>query len=356
MWNGFVEYRKNFPRIWFLFALTAVVNAVCLFSIGSEHYGLAAQVSNYLTFSFSVVSLGLLVALLRRRWDRVIFVYVLAFLPPVAAAVVQIGVTQGFVGRNAITTNVYQAASISHINLLGLAFILRMRRIKTEQRQARQEAWMSSRLADEQRKVVAMLSHEFRSPLAAIDRAAEMIEIGCAELNEAARERIQRIRAHPGRLVVRDESAMRCLQADAELLCVALGNIIENGFRYSPPDSPVTLRTTYTEEKEGNVLRFEVADRGAGMLPEEAEKVGALYFRGKSSAGTQGSGLGLYIARRVIDAHGGRLVVASRPGEGTQFTVSLRGAFVQAQAGVRSASSMDSDSESRVQRAAPWNT
>jgi signal transduction histidine kinase len=78
-------------------------------------------------------------------------------------------------------------------------------------------------------------------------------------------------------------------------------------------------RVEFTVEKiEGNGISFTVSDDGIGMDAETKNKMFTLFF---SSKGSQGTGLGLFIAHRVIKYHGGRVEVESQPGKGSRFTI-----------------------------------
>jgi len=78
-------------------------------------------------------------------------------------------------------------------------------------------------------------------------------------------------------------------------------------------------------ERENGVVRLSVADSGPGMTPEQAEHVFERFYRADQSRARTagGAGLGLAIVAAVADAHGGRVVASSAPGEGALFTVEL---------------------------------
>lgn len=95
-------------------------------------------------------------------------------------------------------------------------------------------------------------------------------------------------------------------------------NLIGNAIRYSPPDSQIWIRV----EREGDHARLIVADQGSGLSSEQAEVVFDKFERlGRSDEG--GSGLGLYISRKLARAMGGDLGVESAPGQGARFVLVL---------------------------------
>lgn len=108
--------------------------------------------------------------------------------------------------------------------------------------------------------------------------------------------------------------------ADRSRLERVVVNLLTNALKYSPEDAPVQLRLG----TDGNAIQLEVVDRGIGIAPEDLELIFGRYYRtaaGKSSA--SGSGLGLYIARLIVEAHGGRIDVSSEIGKGSSFTLVL---------------------------------
>ena len=97
-------------------------------------------------------------------------------------------------------------------------------------------------------------------------------------------------------------------------------NLLNNAIKYAPPGSDVTFRAWYGPE----TLYFEVDDEGPGILPEDVPHIFEEFFRSDSASETPGVGLGLSIAKKIMDAHDGQIIVKSLCGEGatgTRFTV-----------------------------------
>lgn len=97
-----------------------------------------------------------------------------------------------------------------------------------------------------------------------------------------------------------------------------LTNLIANAVRYSPDEGMVWIRT----EQEGDLACVIVADQGKGIAPEDQERIFHKFER-VDPAEPGGTGLGLYIARRLARAMGGDLTVDSAPGQGARFTLTL---------------------------------
>jgi signal transduction histidine kinase len=109
------------------------------------------------------------------------------------------------------------------------------------------------------------------------------------------------------------------VRADATRLEHVLDNLVENAIKFSD-EGPVELGAG---PSEGDVVEIWVADRGIGIAPERLPEI----FSGPAPSGQRsaptGTGLGLYLAKGVVDAHGGSIDVRSEPGAGSRFTVRL---------------------------------
>lgn len=112
------------------------------------------------------------------------------------------------------------------------------------------------------------------------------------------------------------------VEADPVLLRRVLDNLLENSHKYSPEaGSPIELRVS----REENAACFEVNDHGMGIASADLPHVFDAFFRGERSRsrGTGGVGLGLTLAKRIVEAHAGTISVRSNIGEGTQVSVRL---------------------------------
>ncbi|HUO31684.1 MAG TPA: ATP-binding protein [Bryobacteraceae bacterium] len=110
------------------------------------------------------------------------------------------------------------------------------------------------------------------------------------------------------------------VSADAGLIRLVIRQLVGNALKYSHPGTPIKLRA---DAQEGGVL-ISVADRGPGIPPDEQQSIFEKYYRGNQGRGNlTGMGMGLPIARQVIQAHDGRIWVESRPGQGATFFFTL---------------------------------
>ena len=227
------------------------------------------------------------------------------------------------------------------------------------------------RLDETKSSFVAIAAHELRTPLTAIMGYLELLTGGDAgslsdrqmdylRTAEVAAHRLLRItndlldvaRLEAGRLELvlqptdlaalvaavaaeqanqlQAKSQRLSLLASTDLppaLCDAvraeqiIGNLIANAGKFSPPDT--TIDVCLTEATEPGYLQVSITDRGVGISPEHQAVLFKPFGRigGAGATGADGAGLGLFIARSLIDLHGGRIWYESLPGEGATFHV-----------------------------------
>jgi sigma-B regulation protein RsbU (phosphoserine phosphatase) len=213
-------------------------------------------------------------------------------------------------------------------------------------------------------QLVGMVSHDIRNPLSVIHMSAHVLERGAAsEQQKAAVARVtravQRVQhliadlldftqarlggglsvrkapvdlhqviadsvgelaiAFPDRALRHQQSGDGHCQADADRIAQAVGNLVGNAATHGAPDQPITVRT----ESDGRQFRITVHNHGTpipeAVLPHLFEPM----VRGSEAGASKGVGLGLYIVREIVRAHGGRVDVRSSADAGTAFTLQL---------------------------------
>lgn len=246
---------------------------------------------------------------------------------------------------------------------LGLAFNRMARQL--DDYAARQREGEAAR-----REIIAAVSHDLRTPLASIQAMIEALCDGVVADPETVARYHQTIRAETERLnaligdlfeLSRIESGalrldreptslhdlisdtLRSIAARAEQRGVILGgnvpedlpfvpvdaariqrvlvNLVENALRHTPEGGQVTITAS---ERDGAV-QIDVADTGEGIDPADLPRVFERFYRGEKSRSRDrgGAGLGLAIARGIVEAHGGRIWVDSTRGQGSTFCLSL---------------------------------
>jgi signal transduction histidine kinase len=118
------------------------------------------------------------------------------------------------------------------------------------------------------------------------------------------------------------DAAAATVRADRVRILQVFRNLLGNAAVYSTAGMPIELRVRVSDE----TVRFEVRDHGVGIDPAQTELLFRPFSRlpGTATDAVQGSGLGLYIARQIVEAHAGRIGVESEPGEGSEFWFTLR--------------------------------
>jgi signal transduction histidine kinase len=219
------------------------------------------------------------------------------------------------------------------------------------------------RLFDARRELVAWASHDLRTPLANMQAMLEALEDGLAEPSAylpALREQVAvlsvlvddlfelaridsgqltlELRATPLAEVVR--SCLRGVEAEARHRHIALAadvdgtptalvapdkvervlfNLITNALRHTPSDGSVAVLV----RTQGPEVRVSVEDTGEGLEPEAQQRMFERFWRSDRARSTRGAGLGLAIARGLVEAHGGRIWAENRPGGGARVSFTL---------------------------------
>jgi len=111
------------------------------------------------------------------------------------------------------------------------------------------------------------------------------------------------------------------IQGDRRLLLRAIGNIVSNAFAYTGPDGKIEILV----QRNGDRCEILVADDGPGIPADQIDKIFHRFFRGEYARNAAGTGLGLNIARAIIERHAGEIIVQNRSTGGACFVVSLPG-------------------------------
>ncbi|HLZ27833.1 MAG TPA: HAMP domain-containing sensor histidine kinase [Chloroflexota bacterium] len=128
--------------------------------------------------------------------------------------------------------------------------------------------------------------------------------------------------ANPSHRVVADLPApLPAVNADVDRLGQVMNNLLSNAARYSAPNSDIRI----TADVDDEWVEVQVSDRGMGVAPEDCERIFEKFYRGRHGAtlAVRGTGLGLAVARQLVEAHAGTIGVRSTVGEGSTFWLRL---------------------------------
>ena len=186
----------------------------------------------------------------------------------------------------------------------------------------------SPRLAQDERSFVGRLRQQARDleriasgllTIGRLESGSLALALGPVDLEKLANEAAAASLA-PERVDVRRRQRPVAVRADPEHLRRALDNYIRNALAFSSDTAPVTVEVVENNGFGGVVVR----DRGVGFLPAEASSLFRKYGRLAGSNGQNGAGLGLYLTRLIVEAHGGRVAaVSDGPGHGAAFSLYL---------------------------------
>lgn len=218
---------------------------------------------------------------------------------------------------------------------------------------------------EEQRQFIVTVSHELRTPLAVIDATAQNLMRNIGQHADKTMVKLRKIYQASGRLsslldtylnnnrldvishgatpvevellpLLQDALSAACpladrhrlvlekdalperIRTDPDFLRLVLRILTDNAVKYTPPGTTVTLRA---KDLQGG-WSIEIADDGQGIADDEQELIFTRHYRGRSSAGTAGSGLGLALARHLMEMLGGTLTLAHSQ-QGATFCIWL---------------------------------
>jgi PAS domain S-box-containing protein len=216
----------------------------------------------------------------------------------------------------------------------------------------------------EQKRFASMLNHEFRTPLSTIDGAIQRLEATSSQVDEAHRARYRKIALATDRLIamlddylspermagigserqpnslaprqlleegaaqvraagrvasIRTRELPGSMRCDPEGLRLALKVLVDNAIVYTQPGTPIA----FGGRLAASGLELSVRDHGAGVPQDEQDRIFDKFYRGGNAAGLPGSGLGLYMARSIVEVHGGVLNMVTPPGGGAEFRIWL---------------------------------
>ncbi|EPH3388643.1 sensor histidine kinase [Klebsiella oxytoca] len=368
------DLKKNMLRLHQLLLAAIGLNIALQISIPLGFYGRAMQIEAGIFFIASPVLL-ITSWMLWRRKAVDMNTLLLGLLPPVyvVSAGLALLSVHGVIPFHTRVYSTWQYALIIHIVTVLIIAVLRVRaenRTLMRKQQLARELQIEREASFHQRQFMGMVAHEFRTPLAILEAALENLRLCPTVSTQSARlDRMQRATTRlvqltdnclaDARLSSRDLHADRqnaellpviyiaatvvdlslnhylhvicegqtvgpqspspVLFIDSGLLCIAIANLLDNSVKYSASGE---IRIEIYRLQKGFEIR--IGDRGPGIAPEQVEHIFERYRRGETHTTTPaGTGLGLYVARQIIQAHGGELCLAKNTADGCEFALTL---------------------------------
>jgi two-component system, OmpR family, phosphate regulon sensor histidine kinase PhoR len=176
-----------------------------------------------------------------------------------------------------------------------------------------------SRLADDTERMTRLTQSLLI--LARVEAAAERDEAHVVDVTLSAGEAVEAVEPPDGVAIATDVGDDLVASGDPVLLRQVLIGLLTNACKNTPPPGTVTLRAS--REEESGTVTIEVEDTGKGIPPGEQDRVFERFYRGSGSLESEGFGLGLSIAKRMVDVMGGKIGMRSSPGSGSTFWVRL---------------------------------
>lgn len=255
----------------------------------------------------------------------------------------------------------------TEVGQLSMAINVMLARLQESLESAKHSLRIARDKESQMRRFVGDASHELRTPLTSVrgylelyrsgatndvDRVMDKIDAESGRMTLLVEDLLALTRAEGSRLekrtvdlleltlsaassgraawpdrsieVTNQTSTIPLVNGDPDRLHQVLTNLINNGLKHGGEDSQVTI-TLHRDSSEPGRELIDVADNGVGMDEETAAHIFERFYRADSSRyrGSGGSGLGLAIVRSLVEMHDGSIRVASKPGEGTTFRISL---------------------------------
>lgn len=200
----------------------------------------------------------------------------------------------------------------------GYAGTLRREDAKWDTRTVRDSAAVIEEESDRLTQLIDNLLDASR-----LQAGALKLNLGDVALDQLAKHMVEKfsVEAQQHPIALDFPAAFPTVPADAARLEQVLSNLINNAIKYSPPNTPIRIVGRATPRE----VIVTVIDQGIGIPLEEQARIFERFYRVDDalSRRTQGSGLGLYLAKAVIDAHHGRIWIQSVPGQGSAFSFAL---------------------------------
>ncbi|HEY0973866.1 MAG TPA: sensor histidine kinase [Solimonas sp.] len=393
-----LEMKAQFPRMAITYRLAGLGGVWVLAMAATGQYAAVAPELNLMRLSLSVLTIGMCAVLVWRRLPSAV-PNLLGYSVYGASGLLLFVKNHGWLPYNNWTQYSFLIGIVIHMLALFMGMALRVRREERKALEVQTQALQASRAAGaelerkvaerttalsteiqerrkaqdrltealhEQRNFLAMVSHEFRTPLSIIDASAQMLVDGHAPPDQRdLRREVDKMQRATQRMVtlldtlladdwldsaamhlrpsrfdlvalLREDGESLCglagrelrfepgvavldLVADAALLRIAIANLLENAIKYSSARQAVELGVV----ADGDTVQIIVRDHGPGIRAEDLGRIFERHYRSPQMQTRPGLGLGLYMVRRIAELHGGGVDAINADHGGARFRLVL---------------------------------
>jgi signal transduction histidine kinase len=366
LWLHIVGVRQWLPILYKAGVAYAIV--IFAFAIGATN-DLYTVFGSYIIPSHSafMILMSVIVAVQAiRDWRNLVtwgYLLLLA-VPTVPAVMIQLA-HSGVIEATPARLGLHQFGVLFHLIGMAIMMAVRLAYMDKERQTITRKAHATTTLVEEQRNLISMLSHEFRTPLAVIQRSAEMLTLRLQSKTGDVLNRLQRIQMQARKLarlvdifLAKDgidgqeislarelmpinrfmhdfvanttregaEVKLTCHQTgdceaymDETLVGLAITNLIETSRRFAH-GAPIHIETY---RRNADVIEIVIPCRGAELDNEEIRLIGDALFRRDAETKSLSKALGLHISQRIIDAHGGSIKLRDRGSHGIELCMFL---------------------------------
>ncbi|MFV1851282.1 MAG: 7TM-DISM domain-containing protein [Thalassospira sp.] len=366
LWLYIAGIKPRHP--WLFKAGCAYVVLILFFTVGSTN-GLYTVFGSYIVPSHSLFMASMCLFLVARLFEDVrnwlIWSYLIVLAFPTTSAIALQLAHSGIIAVTPMRLAMHQFTLLFHIIGMGILMAVRLSHMDKERLSISQQAEETTNLVEEQRKLISMLSHEFRTPLAVIQRSAEMLMLRLKDHAGDVQERLIRIQlqarklarlvdiflskdgienqefslarelvllndfmedfvAHTSRegaeikLTCHDTETFEAY-IDETLIGLAITNLIETSRRFAhgePIHIELYRHTSW-------LVEIAIPCQGKELDDDEIRLIGDALFRRDMEAKSLRSALGLHISQRIVDAHGGSIKLRDRGIHGIELCLLL---------------------------------
>ena len=331
-------------------------------SSGTQWYALFVRPLNSLGLLYWIFLTWAASQMIRRGEQRSGHLFLLAFTIPMIGAAVGLSRYLGWLPQNDLNQYILPVTSLIHLILMKLVLSERLLEAEARFREASQRVALEAEHRRDHEQLISMISHEIRNPIAVIDAVSQSLQLIDPDPATELSERYLRIQRSSERLtmllnILEQRPVNRSLKesliyheldpasftreiigmlehqererfyvdvsedlgpiaADLHLLRFAWLNLIENSCKYSTLGTQIHIRIAGEQESGQAGIAWSIRNEGPSIAPGMEERIFEKYQRGTHHQDVPGFGLGLFLARHIIEMHEGYLKSVSDPDGG----------------------------------------